>query len=170
LSFAVNRQQIISVADQAHTLVEHPLVSDDQLTALHTLRNDAGRLQHHVSDGAPWYQRFGVDHNPQLLDAMLPWYGVANNRLIRDPANAALQQKLSTLANSAPNSVHNWLSGWPPTTAGRVCIRMGRQVLPTGWRCWLACCNVLALNFIPSAIAAVKLLWNGWQVTNRESP
>ena len=35
---------------------------------------------------------------------MLPWYGVANNRLIRDPANEALKQKLSALANSAPNS------------------------------------------------------------------
>jgi len=104
LSFAVNRQQIVSVAGQAHALAEHPSVSDDQLTALHTLRNDAGRLKHRIEDGAPWYQRFGLDHNPQLLDAMLPWYGVANNRLIRDPANQALMQKLSALANSAPNS------------------------------------------------------------------
>ncbi|MGK3487562.1 ImcF-related family protein [Klebsiella michiganensis] len=104
LSFTLNRQQIVSVAQQAHALVAHPSVSDDQLTALHALRNDAGRLQHHVQEGTPWYQRFGLDHNPQLLDAMLPWYGVANNRLIRDPANAALKQKLSALANSAPNS------------------------------------------------------------------
>lgn len=74
------------------------------LPALHTLRNDAGRLQHNAQEGAPWYQRFGLDHNQQLLDAMLPWYGVANNRLIRDPANEALKQKLSALANSAPNS------------------------------------------------------------------
>ncbi|HGH4643606.1 TPA: ImcF-related family protein [Enterobacter roggenkampii] len=104
LSFAVNRMQIVSVAEQAHALVEHPSVSDYQLTALHTLRNDAGRLQHRIQDGAPWYQRFGLDHNQQLLDALLPWYGVANNRLIRDPANQALTQKLSALANSAPNS------------------------------------------------------------------
>ncbi|MDW8845542.1 ImcF-related family protein [Erwinia sp. MMLR14_017] len=104
LSFAVNRLQIVSVAQQAHALVEHPSVSDYQLTALHTLRNDAGRLQHRIQEGAPWYQRFGLDHNQQLLDAMLPWYGVANNRLIRDPANAALTQKLSALVNSAPNS------------------------------------------------------------------
>jgi len=104
LSFAVNRLQIVSVSQQAHALVEHPSVSDHQLTALHTLRNDAGRLQHRIQDGAPWYQRFGLDHNQQLLDAMLPWYGVANNRLIRDPANAALTQKLSALVNSAPNS------------------------------------------------------------------
>ena len=104
LSFALNRSQIVSVAEQAHALVEHPSVSDSQLTALHALRNDAGRLQHRIQNGAPWYQRFGLDHNPQLLDALLPWYGVANNRLIRDPANAALMQKLSALANSAPNS------------------------------------------------------------------
>ncbi|MCP1105976.1 type VI secretion protein VasK [Serratia nevei] len=104
LSFAVNRLQIVSVAQQAHALVEHPSVSDYQLTALHTLRNDAGRLQHRIQEGAPWYQRFGLDQNQQLLDAMLPWYGVANNRLIRDPANAALTQKLSALVNSAPNS------------------------------------------------------------------
>lgn len=104
LSFAVNRMQIVSVAEQAHALVEHPSVSDYQLTALHTLRNDAGRLLHRVREGAPWYQRFGLDHNPRLLNAMLPWYGVVNNRLIRDPANVALTQKLSALANSAPNS------------------------------------------------------------------
>lgn len=104
LSFAVNRQQIVSVAEQAHALVEHPSVSDYQLTALHELRNDAGRLLHNIQEGTPWYQRFGLDHNQQLLDALLPWYGVANNRLIRDPANAALAQKLTALINSAPNS------------------------------------------------------------------
>ncbi|KGT95504.1 type VI secretion protein VasK [Erwinia typographi] len=104
LSFAVNRQQIVSVAQQAHALVEHPSVSDYQLMALHTLRNDAGHLQHRIQEGAPWYQRFGLDHNRSLFNAMLPWYGVANNRLIRDPANEALMQKLSVLANSAPDS------------------------------------------------------------------
>lgn len=104
LSFAVNRVQIVSVAQQAHALVEQPSVSDAQLTALHTLRNDAGRLLHNVQQGSPWYQRFGLDHNPQLLDALLPWYGVANNRLIRDPANEALAQQLTALAGSEPNS------------------------------------------------------------------
>lgn len=104
LSFALNYGQISSVAGKARNLAEHPSISDFQLTALHELRNDAGRLLHHAQEGTPWYQRFGLDHNQQLLDAMLPWYGVVNNRLIRDPANAALTQKLSVLANSAPNS------------------------------------------------------------------
>nr|WP_314420920.1 ImcF-related family protein [uncultured Erwinia sp.] len=104
LSFSLNRQQIIQVADKARALVEHPAVSDSQLTALHQLRNDAGRLQHSIQHGAPWYQRFGLNHSQPLLDAMLPWYGVANNRLIRDPANAALIKKLNALVNSAPGS------------------------------------------------------------------
>jgi len=104
LSFILNYSQISSVASKAHDLVEHPSVSDYQLTALHDLRNDAGRLQNHIQKGTPWYQRFGLDHNQQLLNALLPWYGVANNRLIRDPANAALTQKLNALANSEPNS------------------------------------------------------------------
>lgn len=104
ISFALNYSQISSVANKARSLVEHPSVSDAQLAGLHDLRNDAGRLQHHVQGGSPWYQRFGLDHNQQLLAAMLPWYGVANNRLIRDPANAALMHKLTALTNSAPNS------------------------------------------------------------------
>ncbi|PSN08002.1 ImcF-related family protein [Siccibacter turicensis] len=104
LSFTLNYGQISAVAGKARNLVEHPSVSDDQLTALHELRNDAGRLLHNAQEGTPWYQRFGLDHNLPLLDAMLPWYGVANNRLIRDPANAALTQKLSVLAASAPAS------------------------------------------------------------------
>ncbi|MNB78502.1 hypothetical protein D3C75_252060 [compost metagenome] len=104
LSFALNYGQISSMATNARALVEHPSISDYQLTALHDLRNDAGRLQHHIQHGTPWYLRFGLSHSPQLLSAVLPWYGVANNRLIRDPANAALVQKLNVLVNSAPNS------------------------------------------------------------------
>lgn len=104
VSFMLNYAQISSVAGKARNLVEHPSVSDYQLTALHELRNDAGRMLHNIQEGTPWYQRFGLDHNQQLLNAMLPWYGVANNRLIRDPANAGLAQKLAALVNSAPNS------------------------------------------------------------------
>ncbi|EHN8843597.1 type VI secretion protein VasK [Enterobacter hormaechei] len=145
LSFAVNRSQIVSVAQQAHALVDHPSVSDYQLTALHALRNDAGRLLHHIQDGTPWYQRFGLNHDQQLLDAMLPWYGVANNRLIRDPANEALKQKLIALVNSAPNSdqrtqmakpgydqLKAWLMmSWPDKADGAFYAQTMKTVQPT---------------------------------------
>ena len=104
LSFALNRQQIVSMAEKAQMLVQTPTISDRQLTDLHALRNDAGLLKYRHQDGTPWYQRFGLDHNTPLLEAMMPWYGVANNRLIRDPASAALQQRLNALAELPPNS------------------------------------------------------------------
>lgn len=126
LSFALNYNQINSVAGKARALVEHPSVSDYQLTALHELRNDAGRLKHHVQEGTPWYQRFGLDHNQQLLGAMLPWYGVANNRLIRDPANAALSEKLTALANSAPSSDQRAQLAKPGYDQLKAWLMMGR--------------------------------------------
>ncbi|MFK8260617.1 ImcF-related family protein, partial [Erwinia sp. AnSW2-5] len=104
LSFALNRQQIVSVAQQARALVQAAEVSDRQLAALHALRNDAGLLKHWHQDGAPWYRRFGLDHHAPLLEAMMPWYGVANHRLLRDPANAALAQALGVLAALPPDS------------------------------------------------------------------
>lgn len=104
LSFALNYHRITDVATRARDLAVPRTVSDAQLTALHALRNDAGRLQHDVKKGAPWYLRFGLNHGPQLLAAMLPWYGAANSRLIRDPAGAALAQSLIDMVNSPPNS------------------------------------------------------------------
>ncbi|AYN27047.1 type VI secretion protein VasK [Buttiauxella sp. 3AFRM03] len=145
LSFGLNYHQISSVAEKARNLVEHHSVSDYQLMALHELRNDAGRLQHRVQDGAPWYQRFGLDHNPQLLSAVLPWYGVANNRLICDPASIVLTQKLAALTNSAPNSDqrmqlakpgYDQLKAWlmmsrPDKVDGAFYARTMKEVQPT---------------------------------------
>lgn len=104
LSFAVNRQHIISAAERAQQLVNHPGVNDQQLMALHALRNDIGRLQVQQTHGAPWYQRFGLDHNASLSVALMPWYSLANHRLIRDAAAQALTQGLATLADLPPRS------------------------------------------------------------------
>jgi type VI secretion system protein ImpL len=104
VSFAVNRHQMVSAAEQAQRLAKPQPVSDAQLIALQSLRNDIGRLQVRVAKGAPWYQRFGLDHNAPLLNALMPWYGNASNRLIRDAAADSLQQKLSVLANLPANS------------------------------------------------------------------
>ncbi|MGK3488379.1 ImcF-related family protein, partial [Klebsiella michiganensis] len=104
VSFAVNRHHIVSAAARAQQLVNHPAVNDPQLMALQALRNDIGRLQTQQANGAPWYQRFGLDHNAPLSAALMPWYGQASNRLIRDAAMQALTQKLTVLANLPPRS------------------------------------------------------------------
>ncbi|MDU5138209.1 MAG: ImcF-related family protein, partial [Klebsiella oxytoca] len=101
VSFAVNRQHVVSAAQ---LLVSSPAVNDEQLMALQALRNDIGRLQHQQAHGAPWYQRFGLDHNAPLLAALMPWYGQANNRLIRDAAAQALTKQLNALADLPPRS------------------------------------------------------------------
>ncbi|MDR3104220.1 MAG: type VI secretion protein VasK [Yokenella regensburgei] len=104
VAFAVNRQHIVSAADRAQQLMQPPAVNDEQLMALQALRNDIGRMQHQQTHGAPWYQRFGLDHNAALLTALMPWYGQANNRLIREAAVQVLTQKLTALANLPPRS------------------------------------------------------------------
>ena len=53
LSFALNYSQIASVAGKARDRYYPPSVSDYQLTALHALRNEAGRLVHDGQNGAP---------------------------------------------------------------------------------------------------------------------
>ena len=98
MSFALNRQNIIEGAEKAHALVDKTVLNDAQLIALHSLRNALGRQQHDLAAGSPWYQRFGLNQTPSLHRALLPWYGVAGNRLIRDPAQRALVAKLTRLA------------------------------------------------------------------------
>ncbi|HCD8408992.1 TPA: type VI secretion protein VasK, partial [Klebsiella oxytoca] len=43
-------------------------------------------------------------HNAPLLAALMPWYGQANNRLIRDAAAQALTKQLNALADLPPRS------------------------------------------------------------------
>lgn len=104
LSFIINRQHIVTTTERAQQLVSHPVVSDEQLVALQVLLNDLARLQSQQAHGAPWYQRFGLDHSAQLFTALMPWYTQANNRLVRDAAVQALTQQLTTLANLPPRS------------------------------------------------------------------
>ncbi|MCT6985905.1 ImcF-related family protein, partial [Salmonella enterica] len=70
---------------------------DEQLQALHELVRELARLDDRVQGGAPWYQRFGLNQNPVLLETVWPRYVEANNRLIRDPAVAALRKQLTAL-------------------------------------------------------------------------
>lgn len=104
VSFAVNRQQIVAATEEVQQLEQQRTVSDSQMMLLQGLLNDISRMQNFVTNGSPWYQRFGLDHNVPLLNALMPWYGKASNRLVRDIAAESLHQKLDELANLPPNS------------------------------------------------------------------
>ncbi|NWF24497.1 type VI secretion protein VasK, partial [Pseudomonas sp. IPO3749] len=103
LSFTSNRLLITQV-QASLAILQQQGTGDEQLNALNELVRDLARLDDRVQDGAPWYQRFGLNQNQALLETLWPRYVEANNRLIRDPATAALRQQLSALVKLAPDS------------------------------------------------------------------
>jgi len=103
LSFIGNRVQIAQVQTSLAAL-EQPGNGDAQLGALNDLVRELARLEYRAEHGAPWYERFGLNQNPQLLSVVWPRYVEANNRLIRDPAAANLQRQLNALIKLPPGS------------------------------------------------------------------
>lgn len=103
LSFVSNRVQIAQVQASLATL-EQPGNGDAQLTALNDLVRELSRLDYRAEHGVPWYQRFGLNQNPDLFEVVWPRYVEANNRLMRDPAAANLQRQLNALISLPPGS------------------------------------------------------------------
>ncbi len=103
LSFVTNRAQIAQVQTVVASL-EQSQSADEQLLAFNELVRELARLNYRAEYGTPWYQRFGLNQNDQLLATLLPRYAEANNRLMRDPIAATLQQQLNALLKLAPDS------------------------------------------------------------------
>ncbi|RZK98845.1 MAG: type VI secretion protein VasK, partial [Rubrivivax sp.] len=103
LSFVSNRAQIAQIHTSL-TALQHSSLGDEQLQALNELVRELARLDDRVQSGAPWYQRFGLNHNPALLETLWPRYVEANNRLTRDPTAATLRQQLNALVKLAPDN------------------------------------------------------------------
>lgn len=103
LSYVSNRAQIAQVQTSLAAL-QQPELGDPQLKALNELMRELARLDYRAEHGVPWYQRFGLNQNPELLKTLWPRYVEANNRLIRDPAAVNLQQQLSALLKLPPGS------------------------------------------------------------------
>ncbi|WP_160287340.1 ImcF-related family protein [Pseudomonas knackmussii] len=103
LSFANNRSQIAD-AQTALSVLRQPGDLDSQITALHELTRELGRLDYQAQQGVPWFLRFGLSHNAELLNALWPSYAEANNRLLRDVADKDLKQRLTAFAALPPGS------------------------------------------------------------------
>lgn len=103
LSFVSNRSEIREV--QANLArVEQPTNPAEELLALNELRRELDRLTYRAESGTPWHLRFGLSPNTAMLDALLPQYVEANNRLIRDPAARNLQRQLNALVQLPADS------------------------------------------------------------------
>ncbi|WP_371369507.1 ImcF-related family protein [Pseudomonas sp. QL9] len=103
LSFANNRSQIAD-AQAALSVLRQPGDLDSQISALHELTRELGRLDYQAQQGVPWFLRFGLSQNDALQTALWPAYTEANNRLLRDSAKAHLERQLTDLAALPPGS------------------------------------------------------------------
>lgn len=71
-SFFANRALVQETSIQTARALDTRLPLAEQLVALHTLQGELERLQYRIREGAPWYQRFGLERNQQLLAAAFP--------------------------------------------------------------------------------------------------
>jgi len=97
LSFATQRAQILEVQAKL-AAAQQPGDPASQWLALHGLVRELDRLHYRTEHGAPWYQRFGLDHSAEVLARLWPGYVQANDRLLRDPLVARLEAQLQALA------------------------------------------------------------------------
>ncbi|EIQ27080.1 hypothetical protein SB96558_3553 [Shigella boydii 965-58] len=110
-SFFANRALVQETGIQTARALDTRLPLAEQLVALHTLQGELERLQYRIREGAPWYQRFGLERNQQLLAAAFPGYAKAANRLVRDVAVDHLQQQLNAFVALPPNSPQRTATG-----------------------------------------------------------
>lgn len=103
LSFATNRAHIAQVQGVLLALEQAP-AGDGQRLAFNALVTELDRLDYRAAQGAPWYQRFGLNQNPALLALLWPRYVQVNKRLLLDPALASLQRELSALVKLPADS------------------------------------------------------------------
>lgn len=110
-SFFASRALVQETGIQTARALDTRLPLAEQLVALHTLQGELERLQYRIREGAPWYQRFGLERNQQLLAAAFPGYAQAANRLVRDVAVDHLQQQLNAFVALPPNSPQRTATG-----------------------------------------------------------
>ena len=103
LSFVSNRT-MVAQAQQTLTVMQQAQGGDEQLLALHEVVRELARLRQRSVDGVPWYQRWGLSRNADLLAAFWPRYVDANNRLLRDPLAASLHGQMTALLALPPQS------------------------------------------------------------------
>ncbi|WP_166366846.1 ImcF-related family protein [Pseudomonas akapageensis] len=103
LSFTSNRAQIAEIQTSLATL-QQAEPGEAQRLALSEWVLQLGRLDYRAEHGAPWYQRFGLNQNRALLDALWPHYVEVTHRLLRDPAAANLTAQLNALIKLPPDS------------------------------------------------------------------
>lgn len=101
VSFISNRDQMRTSNALAMATEETHAPLDTRITRQLALQQQIARLQYEAKQGAPWYQRFGLDNSAQQLHSLWPWYARSNNALMRDDTAERLQQQLAAMPQAA---------------------------------------------------------------------
>ncbi|SDG40874.1 ImcF-related family protein [Paraburkholderia phenazinium] len=103
-SGVTNRSAIHGAADTLMQLSEAQDHTQSALT-LDTLQKQLDTLEIRQHDGAPWFTRFGLNRDTQLLAALWPSYESAANRLVVAPIRAKLEERLRQLASLSDEEI-----------------------------------------------------------------
>ncbi|MBK0097099.1 type VI secretion protein VasK [Erwinia sp. S63] len=108
-SFTTNRVQLQNSRELAQAAVEGNQPLNTHIIRQLALQQHIARLQYQAAQGAPWYQRFGLDSSRQQLAALWPWYARSNNELMRNATASHLEQQLAAMPKVASRSDYNHL-------------------------------------------------------------
>jgi type VI secretion system protein ImpL len=98
VSVAANRNAIQTASTTIAKLAA-PHDTTQATQNLDTLQKQIVTLEARQHDGAPWYTRFGLNHDASLLSAVWPTYEAANNRILIQPIRTKLEADLRLLGS-----------------------------------------------------------------------
>jgi len=98
VSVAANRNAIQTASSTIAKLAA-PRDTTQATQTLDTLQKQIATLEARQRDGAPWYTRFGLNHDAALLSATWPAYEAANNRILMQPIRTKLESDLRQLGS-----------------------------------------------------------------------
>ncbi|ELY4722593.1 type VI secretion system protein ImpL [Cronobacter sp. 153480017-3] len=120
-SWNANRHVITDAQNLAAIARNEHKNTGERLMALDDLQRNMERLQYRSEHGVPWYNRFGLSQNDELLARLWPAYARSALPLLRDATAAKLRDTLSVW-NSLPadsgqrakqsREAYNWLKAW----------------------------------------------------------
>ena len=104
LSLIVIRTQIYQAQETARRAVDTAFPLVERLHNQLVLQQSIARLQHREATGAPWYTRFGLNQDSDMLTALWPLYAKNNAQLMRDATADHLRQQLNAFVQLPPAS------------------------------------------------------------------
>jgi type VI secretion system protein ImpL len=75
----------------------------EQLMSLRALQKEIERLQYRHTYGPPWYLRFGLSRNDDVLDSLWPYWTKAALPLLRDASVQHLTSQMNAWRNLSPD-------------------------------------------------------------------